>query len=162
MDEIMKGDQVIELIQAAGLNPRDLNTDEFMDAFEGELHIALGEASKAAADKREAELAAQLDPQFQAKLAQDTGQYQRMETIFARRQQLNVARDEKANLSDEDIKAATKNAVERAAAVMKQKQLRAAYEAELYPIVSGPYYPNRIALLTEIKTKYRRRGLSDI
>jgi len=162
MDESMNGDQVIELIQAAGLNPRVLNTDEFMEAFEGELHNALGEASKAAADKREAELAAQLDPQFQAKLAQGIGTHERMETIFARRQQLNMARDEKAGLSEEGVKAATKTAIERTAAVMKQKQLRAAYEAELYPIVSGPYYPNRIALLTEIKSKYRKLGLRDI
>ena len=167
MDEILNVDLLKEAFQEAGLDLLDqLDSKVFMDAFNDELTKSLMETSKAAADKREADLAAQLDPQFQAKLAQDLGSNQRQDAIFARRQKLNAARNEQSRLSTDEVKAATKTAIERTSKVLQEKQfdqeqetLRAAYYSELNSL---PYYPNRIDRIVEIKQKYRKLGLRNI
>lgn len=158
-------EDIIEAFEAAGLNPADFTeTEGFGDTLREQLSKAMAEAAKQARDQLEAETAAELEEEFQRKLA-GKSDHERVIAILERRKVLEEARSS-AILTDEQLQTATRAAIEQTAGQLKaekqhaqQAELAAMYQAELNELVSGPYYMTRVTKMAELKQKYRAKGL---
>lgn len=168
MGEYITEQDILQAFEAAGLNPADFTeTEKFQAAFREQLTNAMFEAAKESQAKREAETAASMETEFQARLAGKSG-HERINAVLERRKVLDEARSS-AILTDEQIQKATRTAIEQTAGQLKaekhqaqQAGLLAQYNAELNELVSGPHYMNRIDKLTALKQKYRAKGLRDL